>query len=130
MTTPLRVTHENFAEIQETALLGHIKFQNYNSDCVSSKDVALSRTGNQLLDELVSVVLHSGNSPFMLIDPAYEWAGYELSDQHRPEDYAHITDVKPFSIDIPDLGDFYVMCQHVKSTVTDRAQFLADMKYR
>lgn len=130
MTTPLCVTHENFAEIQETALLGHIKFQNYNSECVSSKDVALSRTGNHLLDELVSIVLHSGNSPFMLVDPAYEWAGYALSDQHKPDDYAHITEIKPFSVEIPDMGDFYARCQHVKATITDRDDFLSNMTYR
>lgn len=130
MTKNLLVTHENYDAVLETALIGSIKFQNYNSDCVGSRDVQLARIGNILLDELMMVVINSGNSPFTMVDPAYEWADYALSERYKKEDYAHITEIQPFSVEIEGCADFFQMCKNVQDTVTDRAQFLADMKYR
>lgn len=130
MTESITVTHENFDEVLDVAIIGNIALQNYGSECISSRDVRLSVAGTALIEKLIDAVIESGNSIFTMIQPKFLETGYDCNVHFNEADFRHITEIQPFSVEIPHAQHIYSMCQSVHGRVTDRAQFLADMKYR
>lgn len=130
MTNSLTVTHENYDEVLETVILGNIALQNYNSHCVSSSDVRLAYAGTDLLQKIVEVVVNTGNSVYMMTQPKFLTSGYDCNYHYNEADFAHITEITPFSVEIPNVAPTFAVCQNAQRSVTDRDAYIAEMKYR
>jgi TRAP-type mannitol/chloroaromatic compound transport system substrate-binding protein len=93
-------------------------------------DLRLANAGTFLIGKLMDAVIDSGNSVFTMIQPTFLEMGYNCKPYYNEKDFAHITEVTPFSVNIQDAQPIYEMCQHIKDGITDRAEYLAGHKYR
>lgn len=131
MTKSITVTHQNYDEVLETVILGNIALQNYGNDgCVSTSDARLAHAGSVLLEKMVNVVIDSGNSIYTMTQPKFLTSGYDCNHHYDEADFAHITEITPFSVEIPNAAHVYGICQSAQSYVTDRDAYMTEMKYR
>lgn len=130
MSKSITVTHENYDEMLETVILGNIALQNYGSECISSSDVRLAYAGSHLLQRMVEIVVETGNSIYLMTQPKFLESGYDCNYHYNENDFAHITEIKPFAVEIPHAAHVFGICQNAQHDITDRAEFIARMKYR
>lgn len=127
----MHITHENFQEITRNVLLFNINLQNYTSSCFGMSDLKRARYAENVVEDLIDVVLESGNSMFMLAQPVMKPLGYDASVHFTEAEFAHITEVQPFDINVKSLDDnFYEQAKAYAEAITDVDAFLAERKYR
>lgn len=130
--TNIHVTHENFEDVLLTVVLGNIQFQNYsNQTGISTGDLQLANHGATLLEQLVNVVIDSGNSIYTMVQPTFLKFDYDCDKHYDEKEFAHITEITPFNVEIPRSGRIFSVCENVEASVDeDYATFRAENKYR
>lgn len=132
MTNNLQVTHENFEEVLLTVVIGNIALQNYSEHFgISSSNLKLADSSCHLMQKLVEVIVDSGNSIYSMVQPTFVKFGYNCDLHYDEKDFAHISEITPFDVEIPDGLYVFGVCENIEANVNeDYTQFLADNKLR
>lgn len=132
MNHDVLVNNHNLEAVLATAITGHKACVKHGEDRgLCANGMKLTETSRAFLQDIVEAVIDSGNSVYTLVQPTFVKFGYNCNNHYDNADFAHITDVKPFSFEIDNGAYIYSVGETIqKNPNANFDSFLQGIEYR